>query len=235
MWLKSALQPDDIYVLILTLDHVGIGKPDETGDVVYGSIGMPLGTAGCLLWRALAGRKTWTNRYFLGKRRAGTLGSLICIWIDSYPKEQTVVILIWTESSLWRWWRPIGVWQKCYGDYSIWIGKVAVSAPSFIPQLRAITSRSWIHFSLQSWRFRHLHRVRASIISKRKEYRESSSDEYVPKVNYHKLWWICTKSLDLDGGIDMCAIALRGRSKPSHSDILAKWKLSGLELFRKLE
>lgn len=89
-------QPDEYLIYSTHWDHLGIGKPDDTGDTIYnGALDNASGTAGQLeIARAFVSLKNKPNRtvvfLWVTAEEQGLLGSSHYASNPIYPKEKTV-------------------------------------------------------------------------------------------------------------------------------------------------
>lgn len=94
--ITGAKQPDECLIYSTHWDHLGIGKPDETGDTIYnGTLDNASGTAGQLeLAKAFISLKNKPNRtvvfLWVTAEEQGLLGSSYYASNPIYPKEKTV-------------------------------------------------------------------------------------------------------------------------------------------------
>ena len=88
--------PDEVIIYTAHWDHLGIGKPDETGDSIYnGALDNATGTAGLLeLARAFKSLKTKPERTIIilsvTAEEQGLLGSAYYAQNPIYPANKTV-------------------------------------------------------------------------------------------------------------------------------------------------
>jgi len=94
--IKGSKRPDEVIIYTAHWDHLGIGKPDETGDSIYnGALDNATGTAGLLeMAKAFKTLKTRSERtiVFLSvtAEEQGLLGSAYYAQNPIYPAKKTV-------------------------------------------------------------------------------------------------------------------------------------------------
>ncbi len=94
--ITGATQPNEYLIYSTHWDHLGIGKPDETGDTIYnGALDNASGSAGLLeIAKAFTSLKNKPNRsvvfLWVTAEEQGLLGSAYYAENPIYPKEKTV-------------------------------------------------------------------------------------------------------------------------------------------------
>lgn len=229
----GATKPNEYVIYTAHWDHLGIGKPDETGDSIYnGALDNASGTAALLaLAEAFAaGDKPERTVIFLAvtAEEQGLWGSLYYALNPVYPKEQTVANINMdginpygkmTDVSV------IGIGQSEMEDLlDVELAKVGRYASPDPTPTAGYYFRS-DHFSFAKVGIPALYfGTGIDHFEKGKEYGKQLEDEYV-QLYYHKP----SDSYDaerwnLDGAVDDVQLLYNVGQNISNSDVWPQWK-----------
>lgn len=229
----GATKPDEFIIYSAHWDHLGIGKPDETGDSIYnGALDNATGTAALLaLAKAFSSEeKPERTVIFLAvtAEEQGLWGSLYYALNPIYPKEQTVANINMDGINPYGKMNDvsiIGVGQSDMEDLlNVELEKVGrYSAPDPTPTAGYYFRSD--HFSFAKVGIPALY-IGTGIdhFEKGKEYGKQLEDEYVQKYYHKPSDEYVPSRWNLDGGVDDVQLLYAVGRNLANSDIWPKWK-----------
>ncbi|MFT4860389.1 MAG: Zn-dependent M28 family amino/carboxypeptidase, partial [Algoriphagus sp.] len=231
----GSTKPEEYVIYSAHWDHLGIGKPDETGDSIYnGALDNATGTAALLaLAKAFStDEKPERTVIFLAvtAEEQGLWGSLYYALNPIYPKEKTVGNINMDGINPYGKMKDvsiIGVGQSDMEDLlNVELEKVGrYSAPDPTPTAGYYFRSD--HFSFAKVGIPALY-IGTGIdhFEKGKEYGKQLEDEYVQKYYHKPSDEYDTSRWDLDGAIDDVQLLYSVGRNLANSDTWPKWKAS---------
>ncbi|MDB5223219.1 MAG: family metallo-hydrolase [Chitinophagaceae bacterium] len=234
-------RPEEVIIYSAHWDHLGIGKPDETGDSIYnGALDNASGTAGLLeLARAFKKMKTGPERtvIFLSvtAEEQGLWGSAYYAQNPVYPADKTVANINMDGINQYEKTKDIvvvGEGQSELEDYLKEVTDKQGRYVSFETHPEAGYYYRSDHFNFAKAGIPALYiKTGIDVIGKGKEYGQKSEDDYRTK-HYHRPSDEYDSTWTFDGGIDDLKLLFLVGKRLAFEDKMPQWK-EGSE-FKKL-